>query len=226
MISWFKALWNRFNPFDLDKVIERQFMRFENMERKLESLHMAVARDVALLENQLAEKELILQQFVNIMPDMVWMKEYDDKGNGGKYIYANQAIRDQLLLCPNPIGHTDVELATRAKQVYGVDNHTFGEKCANSDLITIENYFNKRPKEENRFLESGKVKGQMMYLEVFKDVLVIDGKVVGVCGSGRIMTEYIEAVRTLGAHNCDDVCCLDVRKALSIFKKYEYGEEQ
>jgi hypothetical protein len=180
---------------------------------------------IALLENELAEKEFILQQFANVIPDMVWFKSYDENGIGGQYVYANQAIRDQLLLCPNPIGSTDVELATRAKEVYGVENHTFGEKCANSDPITLENW--KNGQASSRFLESGKVKGKMMYLEVHKAVVATEGgRVLGVCGSGRDVTEYIMAVKELSKINNEDVkCCLSIQKLVRTFAKYEFEEE-
>jgi hypothetical protein len=180
---------------------------------------------IALLENELAEKEFITQQFVDVIPDMVWFKQYDDNANGGKYIYANQSIKDNLLLCPNPIGSTDIELALRAKQVYGVENHTFGEKCANSDPITIENW--KNGQKASRFLESGKVKGVMMYLEVHKSVVLNStGKVIGVCGAGRDITLYINAVKSLEKETIsDDSCCVPVKKMVDVFKSYEFEEE-
>lgn len=46
---------------------------------------------------------------------------------------------------------------------------------------------------KQRFMESGKVKGKMLYLEVYKAPLVVDGEFIGVFGSGRDMTEYVEA---------------------------------
>lgn len=224
MKQWLINLWKKYNPFDISLYVHDITKPIHEFRIMLEDIRHSNNITIALLENQLAEKELILQQFVDIIPDMVWMKEYDDEGNGGKYIYANKAIKDKLLLCPNPIGSTDVELSLRAKEVYGIHNHTFGEKCANSDIITINN--DKNGIKSTQFLESGLVKGKMMYLEVHKSVVrSYDGRVLGVCGAGRIMTEYVEAVKELEASELSTECSLAINKLINVFKKYEYGED-
>jgi hypothetical protein len=52
------------------------------------------------------------------------------------------------------------------------------------------------------------------------------GKVIGVCGSGRIITDYIEAVKELETLQQDDIkCCLSIKKLVEVFKKYEFEEE-
>lgn len=226
MLNWLKSFWAKYNPFDINKYIHEMAKPLQEFREALEDIKRTNNVTIALLENELAEKEFILQQFVDIIPDMVWLKEYDSEGKGGKYIYANQSIRNQLLLCPNPIGSTDVELALRAKEVYGIHNHTFGEKCANSDLITIEN--DKKGQPSSRFLESGLVKGKMMYLEVHKAVVKSkDGRVIGVCGSGRLLTEYVEAVKKLdNMQDCPSECCLQIKNVIDIFRKYQFGEEE
>jgi len=220
-----KSLWHKYSPFDINRIIREMAEPLKDFRLTLEEIRHHNNVTIALLENELAEKEFILQQFANVIPDMVWFKQYDENGVGGKYIYANQAIRDNLLLCPNPIGSTDIELAKKAKEYYGNDNHTFGEKCANSDPITIQNW--KNGKSSSRFLESGKVKGKMMYLEVNKAVVVAEsGKVLGVCGSGRDVTEYIEAVKEFANVNASDLaCCMAIGKLVKAFKKYEFEEE-
>lgn len=235
MINWFKYLWCKYNPFDIGVYILKAQHNLREMQIEMKVPLAEIQADlqeirhhnnvtIALLENELAEKEYILEQFVDKLPDMVWMKQYDDNGVGGKYVYANKAIRDQLLLCPNPIGSTDIELATRAKEVYGIHNHTFGEKCANSDIITIEN--DKNGIEKSKFMESGLVKGKMMYLEVHKAVLrAKDGRILGVFGSGRILTEYMEAVNELEQYICNMSECETINHVVSTFKKYQFGEE-
>jgi hypothetical protein len=137
---------------------------------------------------------------------MVWFKDLN-----GKYVVANTSICEKLLMDANPIGKGDVELAMAAKAIYGHENQTFGEKCANSDIITVER------NKPSRFLESGKVKGQMLYLEVFKDVVRDkEGNLLGVCGAGRDMTWYVEALRQGEGMNKEYLT--------DIFKKYEFGE--
>jgi flagellar biosynthesis/type III secretory pathway ATPase len=67
-------------------------------------------------------------------------------------------------------------------------------------------------------LESGKVKGEMLYLEVYKNVIRdLDGNIIGVCGTGRDLTEYIEAVSEF-EQNCNH--CVVV--ASTAFAKYKF----
>ena len=224
-IKWCRAVWKKYNPFDIDKYIHEMSIPFQDFRDALEDIRHANNVTIALLENELAEKEYVLQQFVDVIPDMVWMKQYDECGCGGKYLYANKAIRDQLLLEEKPLGKCDVEMAKAAKVRFGDENHTFGEKCANSDLITIDNWKKGRP--SSRFLESGKVMGKMIYLEVHKAVVLSeDGRMVGVCGAGRILTEYIEAVNKVELNErCLDRCNLGIKELLDVFKKYEFETE-
>jgi hypothetical protein len=66
-------------------------------------------------------------------------------------------------------------------------------------------------------LESGRIKGKMVYLEVYKAPLYIDGILVGVCGTGRDLTEYIEAY-----NGC---CCKEKNldgTISGIFSKYHF----
>ena len=217
MLTWFAKLYNKYlniqvNVDAMDRITEVLQEASYNYERKLDEVHRMIARDIAELEYINAQKELILQNIIDCIPDMVWFKDTD-----GKYVYANKAIKQKLLLCPNPIGQTDVELAAKAREFYGAENHTFGEKCANSDVLTVENGC------ASRFLESGKVKGKMLYLEVHKNIVRNqDNEIIGVCGSGRDMTEYMEAVnviREYGAKRKGEQALIDA------FDKYSFGEE-
>ena len=80
-----------------------------------------------------------------------------------------------------------MELSYAAKEVYGDREHTFGEVCGDSDKDVLNNEY-----ESKRYVESGKVKGKMLHLEVNKSVVKVDGEVIGVVGSGRDITEYRE----------------------------------
>ena len=141
------------------------------------------------------------------VPDMIWLKDLN-----GRYMYANKAIREGLLCNNNPVGLNDVELAGMAKRRFGEANHTFGEKCANSDGITVER------NAPSRFLENGKVRGKMLYLEVFKTPLYAGDELVGVCGVGRDITEYVEAYRSGKCRGCEG--------EIDIFKKYEFQPDE
>lgn len=211
-LSYLSCLWKRYNPFDIDTNIKHISDAIQHLTNSVDRLQLTISRDIAELEYENAQKELILQQIIDCLPDMVWFKGVD-----GKYIYANKSLKSGLLMCSDPIGKTDVELAKNAKEIYGENNHTFGEKCANSDKITIDRA------EPSRFLESGKVKGKMLYLEVYKNIVRnSDGEIVGVCGAGRDLTEYIEVVKKVEEY-CGKRC--GESDIVTIFKKYEFGED-
>jgi hypothetical protein len=210
-MKWLLNIWKKYNPFDIDNTISRIASTVDTMANTIDNLHVIIARDIAELEYANAQKELILQQMIDCLPDMVWFKDVN-----GKYIYANRAIRDGLLMCSNPVGLDDATLSKKAKEIYGDANHTFGEKCLNSDKITIQN------EQPSRFLESGMIKGKMLYLEVNKNIIRgQNGEIIGVCGSGRDLTEYVEAVKDLDVH-CVKRC--GESKVVEAFRKYEFGE--
>lgn len=181
----------------LDTKMSEVLTRCALVEKKLEN-------DIKNLNEEVEFYKSMLHTIANTIPDMLWCKGID-----GKYTYANTSIKTNLLMDFDVLGKTDVELAIAAKAKYGKDNHTFGEKCANSDLVVIENMV------PMRFLESGKIKGRMVYLEVFKAPLVVNNKLVGIVGTGRDLTEYVEALRN-DSSECK--CCV----VTDIFSKYEF----
>lgn len=160
---------------------------YDNMIQQLQEIHEGIQevrdslrRDKQLLLKELYKKDVIISTMIEKLPDMLWFKDID-----GKYIYANKAIRENLLLDENPEGKTDLELSYAAKQEYGDREHTFGEVCEDSDKDVLENGY-----EGKKYVESGKVKGKMLHLEVNKSIVKVDGEIIGVVGSGRDITEY------------------------------------
>ena len=210
MFNIIKEWWRRLNscPIDiyfnsLDKSMQQVLDRCIKIEHQLEE-------EIKILSAEVDNYKGMLNSIAEALPDMFWCKDLD-----GKYIYTNSAINSGLLFDYNPIGKDDIELSTKAKERFGAENHTFGEVCGNSDLIVIEKAkLGIFTKNDGRFLESGKIKGKMIYLEVFKAPLYVDGILKGVVGMGRDMTEYVEAFRE---HNCKGC-----HKMEDIFKKYEY----
>jgi signal transduction histidine kinase len=188
---------------------ELKLMSLLSTEEDIKRTEEANFDVVKRLEEDIANRDTLIQQFLDSLPDMAWLKDID-----GKYIIANKAIKEGLLFDNEPIGKTDIEMALKAKETFGSDNHTFGEKCANSDVITVEN------NQPSRFLESGKIKGEMLYLEVYKNVIRdLNGNVIGICGSGRDLTEYMEAVKQF-----EQTCgfCPKDFHILDVFKKYNF----
>jgi PAS domain-containing protein len=205
MLETLRSVWNKYNPFDIDKCIRTISGQLNDVQSSLGDVQSKLDNEIQTLEDDLKMHRALLHSIGEAIPDMLWLKGVDNK-----YMYANNKIRTGLLFDHNPIGKDDIELATAAKKRFGDTNHTFGEKCKNSDLVVKDNL---RPQ---RFLESGKVKGKMLYLEVFKAPVFVDGELVGICGTGRDMTEYVEAYRKTSCDECSPV--------KDIFKKYEYGE--
>ena len=161
-----------------DNVIQQLQEIHEGIQEVRDSLRM----DKQLLLKELYKKDVIISAMIDKLPDMLWFKDVD-----GKYVYANKAIRENLLLDENPEGRTDLELSYAAKQEYGDREHTFGEVCGDSDKDVLENEY-----EGKKYVESGKVKGKMLHLEVNKSIVKVDGEIIGVVGSGRDITEYRE----------------------------------
>ena len=134
-----------------------------------------------LLDALDSERELIAS-ILNTVPDWAWHKD-----TNGYYIKVNKAIVDELF-CGLPlehiIGHNDVEIATRLKEMYGDKEHDFGQMCANSDDIVLHSGIS------YKFYEVGHVKGKMLRVIVFKAVLKdSNGNVIGTVGTGRNITE-------------------------------------
>lgn len=200
-----------FNPCNMGDTIQqvnnsitKLETRFEKMNERFVKIESSLDTNIETIKEDLEFYKNMIDVIGDTIPDMLWLKD-----TNGVYHYANTEIRKNLLMCDDPLGHDDLYLSSKAKAHYGNDNHTFGEVCGNSDLIVLKNL------KPQRFLESGKVRGKMMYLEVFKAPFYVDDKLFGVCGSGRDMTEYVEAFRK---HNCSG--CSQMK---DIFSKYEFG---
>lgn len=201
MLGKLKDWWN--SRVSISEEVKCITNLLESIDEKTHKISTKLEEEYKVLNTELSLYRGLLESIGMAVPDMIWLKD-----TNGKYLYANKAIRRDLLCHANPLGLTDIELARLVKDRYGENNHTFGEKCANSDAITLER------NSPSRFLENGKVKGKMMYLEVFKVPLYDNGNLLGVCGVGRDVTEYVEAYRKSNCKGCTS--------QVDIFKKYEY----
>lgn len=205
MLKWVESKWQEWNSCKIDNYFGKLDQSMQAVIDKCERIERQLDAEVKLLTEEVALYKGMLHSVAETLPDMMWCKDVD-----GKYVYANNAIKKGLLFDMNPIGKTDVEMATKAKEYFGEENHTFGEKCRNSDKVVLDTG------RAERFLESGKIQGKMLFLEVFKAPWVVNGELRGVVGTGRVMTEYVEAYREQNCGSCG--------KMADIFKKYEYGE--
>lgn len=205
MLKWIERKWQEWNSCKIDNYFGKLDQSMQSVIDKCERIERQLDAEVKLLTEEVALYKGMLHSVAETLPDMMWCKDVD-----GKYVYANVAIKKGLLFDMNPVGKTDVEMAMKAKEYFGKENHTFGEKCRNSDKIVLDTG------RAERFLESGKVEGKMLYLEVFKAPWIVNGELRGVVGTGRVMTEYVEAYREQNCGSCG--------RMADIFKKYEYGE--
>lgn len=129
----------------------------------------------------------IFRSIADNASDMIWAKDLDSK-----YIFANKAICDNLLIAENteePIGKTDAFFAKREREKHR-DNpnwHTFGEMCHNSDIPVLQS------KKPIKIDEYGNVQGKFLFLEVSKAPLYDqDGNLIGTVGTARDVTKQKE----------------------------------
>lgn len=155
-------------------------------------------------EENYQELYTMLRLMSDTMPDMIWAKDLKNR-----YIFANRAMCEKLLNARDteePIGKTDLFFARRERESHP-DNpewHTFGELCMDSDTVTLKNM------KEMQFDEFGNVKGKFLYLDVHKAPMFNhEGKVIGVVGSARDITERKLTEETLNTER---------KQLLSIFE--------
>ncbi|HRK38820.1 MAG TPA: PAS domain-containing protein, partial [Burkholderiaceae bacterium] len=134
-------------------------------------------------EAQARHAAAMLRSLCDNVPDMIWAKDLNKR-----YLFANRAICDQLLMAistEEPVGKDDMYFALRERnsRPYIRDWHTFGELCQDSDAITLENG------QPSQFEEFGHVRGRMLVLDVNKAPFRNEkGEVIGVVGTGRNIT--------------------------------------
>ena len=135
---------------------------------------------------------VMLRSLCDNVPDMIWAKDLNKR-----YIFANRAMCEQLLMADNtdePIGKDDMYFASRerASRPSILDWHTFGELCQDSDVVTLQRG------QSSQFEEFGHVKGRMLVLDVHKAPFLNDqGELLGVVGTGRDISDHKAAQEKL-----------------------------
>jgi PAS domain S-box-containing protein len=155
---------------ELKQEIERLNRLLEERQKELDSL--------AKLTRRIADNA----------PDMIWAKDMDNR-----YLFANRALCDRLLMCSHPeaaIGKKDIYFA-QCERDKG-QRHTFGEICIDSDEVV------KAEQRAMRFVEDGLVRGQVLILDVHKAPLLDEsGRMIGTVGCGRDITREREIQKDL-----------------------------
>lgn len=170
-------------------------------------------------EKRSAERSLFIS-VLDHLDDMVWAKDLD-----GKYIVANKAFREKFcygITWDELQGMTDKELAIKFKKQVGEQNHTFGELCANSDVVV------QRSRLPQKFLEDGNIDGKILKLVVNKSIVVNENnEMFAICGSGREVTEWYIAIEKAIKNLKAKCSCYDkegVDKILNELNKFKFKE--
>ena len=170
-------------------------------------------------EKRTRERNLFLS-VLDHLDDMVWAKDLE-----GKYIVANKSFREKFcygISWDELQGMTDVELAKKFKKQVGELNHTFGEKCANSDVVV------QRSGLPQKFLEDGNIDGKLMKLVVNKSIVGNDqNEMFALCGSGRDVTEWYTSLEKAIKNLKAECSCFDneeVNKILDELNKFKFKE--
>jgi len=127
-------------------------------------------------------QNILIRAMCDNVPDMIWAKDINKN-----YIFTNKSIAERLLNASNtrePVGKNDIYFAERERQNHP-DNeayHTFGEMCQDSDDIIL------KTEQAQRFQEFGNVKGEFLWLDVWKTPLYLGTDLIGIVGSGRDVT--------------------------------------
>lgn len=116
-------------------------------------------------------------------PDLLWAKDLQ-----GRYLFVNQATCERLLITSDlqePLGKTGQFFFDRQRALFP-DNphyHTFGERSLHWDQVVLQTG------EVQKFVECGRVQGEMLCLDVVNAPLFNDRQeLVGTMGQGRIVS--------------------------------------
>jgi PAS domain S-box-containing protein len=188
--SILKSIWKSVNIFDIPQLTrdissDVKHIRncYDNSKKAIEDYKEELKKE---REARVKEQNLFVS-VLDHLDDMVWAKDLE-----GRYIVANKAFREKFcygLSWDELQGKNDLELALLFKRKVGHENHTFGEVCANSDVVIQET------EEAKQFLEYGKINGSVMKLVVNKSpVYNYSGDMFATCGTGRNVTEWHDAL--------------------------------
>ena len=177
-------------------------------------------KELEIERDKRARERNLFLSVLDHLDDMVWAKDLE-----GKYIVANKSFREKFcygITWDELQGMTDIELAKKFKKQVGELNHTFGEKCANSDVVVQETGL------PQKFLEDGNINGKLMKLIVNKSIVVnYKDEMFAICGSGRDVTEWYtsleKAIKNIKVE-CPYFDNEEVNKLLDELNKFRFEE--
>ena len=211
------------NIFDIPRLTREISCDVKLIRNKYDETIKAIEehkKELELERDKRSKERNLFLSVLDHLDDMVWAKDLE-----GKYIVANKAFREKFcygITWDELQGMTDIELAKKFKKQVGEENHTFGELCANSDVIV------QRSRLPQQFLEDGNINGKLMKLVVNKSAVVnYKGEMFAICGSGRDVTDWYmsleKAVKDLKA-SCACFDSKEANKILDELNKFRFEE--
>jgi PAS domain S-box-containing protein len=154
----------------------------QQLRREIETRQKAEAQ-ARQKDRRYADLYALLRLTIDTVPDLIWAKDLK-----GRYILANQAICDKLLMCGTPdaaTGKTDRFFAERERAAG--NRHAFGVKWGDSGAVVKKN------KAPLRFLEEMRVRDRAIVLDVIEAPFFNEkGKLIGTVGCARNVTKEKE----------------------------------
>lgn len=180
----------------------RQMKRLAEENRRL-------TRSLAQRQEAFNTLSKLTRRIADNAPDMIWAKDMENR-----YLFANRALCNGLLMCQNPeavVGKNDVYFA-ELERANG-QKHTFGEVCENSDDIV------KTQKKAMRFIEDGIVRGKYLILDVHKAPLLDEsGIMIGTVGCGRDITREKEIQKELEVSRASQKLLMETASDFAFFR--------
>ena len=211
------------NIFDIPRLTREISCDVKLIREKYDETIKAIddyKKELELERDKRTKERNLFLSVLDHLDDMVWAKDLE-----GKYIVANKSFREKFcygITWDELQGMTDVELANKFKKQVGENNHTFGEMCANSDVVV------QRSKLPQKFLEDGNINGELMKLVVNKSIVVNHkNEMFAICGSGRDVTEWYVSIENAIKNLKAECSCFDneeVNKILDELNKFKFKE--
>ena len=221
--SKIKSFLTYINIFDIPRLTREISCDVKLIRDKYDETIKAIddyKKELEIERNKRARERNLFLSVLDHLDDMVWAKDLD-----GRYIVANKAFREKFcygITWDELQGMTDVELAIKFKKQVGEQNHTFGELCANSDVVV------QRSRLPQKFLEDGNINGKLMKLIVNKSIVVnYKNEMFAICGSGRDVTDWFVAIEKAIKSLKSTCSCFDseeMNKILEELNKFKFEE--
>ena len=221
--SKIKSFLTYINIFDIPRLTREISCDVKLIRDKYDETIKAIddyKKELELERDKRTKERNLFLSVLDHLDDMVWAKDL-----AGRYIVANKSFREKFcygITWDELQGMTDIELAKKFKKQVGEENHTFGELCANSDVVV------QRSRLPQKFLEDGNINGKLMRLVVNKSVVVnSQNERFAICGSGRDVTEWYMALEEAIKNLKSECSCFDkkeVDKILDELNKFKFKE--